>query len=410
MISATTNLIKNSFKSANGPPGNLRLIQGSSALLVLALATAFYLLATQGHAAFNTNDYGVTWGLPIACYVYFVLTSTGLTFIASLALLFGFDQFYPVAKRCVWLAFATLIAGFSVLALELGHPFRMLWAMPTGLQYLSPMFWMGIFYLIYMVLLLAKFWRLQRGDWDSPLSNALAVAQFVSVVIAHGTLGLLFGMMAMRPMWFGGMIPIYFLLTAALSGAAFTVFFTYLAYDFDVDKLPKSLRLLALKSALPNVFATMIGITILAVAFRTITGLWSNLDGLQVYDVLVRTPLFHLEFWIGLVLPFLLMLPPQWQRRPRVQITAAVLVMASLFLGRLEFLVSGQMVPMFKGTWVPEIIEYSPSFAEWTLAVIGFALVFFLYALGERLFDLSAEPPHTAHLIGAVEAQERSVQ
>lgn len=392
MITAIAEVVKEVLKPPAALPANLRILQGSFAVLVVAFAIALFNLVTQGHAAFNTNDYGITWGLPIATYVYLVLTSTGLTFVASLSLLFGFSEFYPVAKRCVWVAIATLVAGFTALGMELGHPFRMLWALPTGMQVVSPMFWMGVWYTLYLVFLAAKFWRIERGDWDSRLSKTLGVAQFVSVVIAHGTLGAVFGMMSMRPMWYGGLIPIYFLVTAALSGTAFAVFFTYLAYNFNVKKMPPTLRAMATESALPNVFATMIGITILMVVFRTATGLWGNLDGLQVYAHLVRTPLFHIEFWGGLVLPFVLMLSPRWQRQPRMQIAAAALVMVSLFIGRYEFVIAGQLLPVFKGSWVPGFIEYAPSFTEWMLTVIAFALVVFLYAAGERLFKLSACP------------------
>lgn len=360
--------------------------------LAISLAIAFFMLVTEGHAAFNTNSWGVTWGLPISTYVFFVLTSTGLTFVASLAMIFGFEEFYPVAKRCVWLALATLVAGFATLAMELGHPFRMLWAVPTGLQYRSPMFWMGVFYSLYLLLLFLKFAKIHRGDWNSRASHSLGIASFVSVVIAHSTLGLLFGMMAMRPMWYDGMLPVYFLITAALSGAAFAVFFTYVAYGFSQEKMPEKLRALASGSALPNVFATFIGITILATVVRTVTGLWSNLDGLEVYHLLVRSPMYHLEFWAGLVVPFVLMLSPTLQRQAKMQVLSAVLVIASLFVGRLEFVVSGQLVPLFKGSGVRGFFEYTPSMTEWMLALIGIFITFALYAFGEKLLDLSAQP------------------
>lgn len=359
--------------------------------LAISLAIAFYMLVTEGHAAFNTNSWGVTWGLPISTYVFFVLTSTGLTFLASLAMIFGFDEFYPVAKRCVWLALATLVAGFATLALELGHPLRMLWAVPTGLQYRSPMFWMGVFYTLYLLLLFLKFVKIHGGDWDSRASRYLGISSFVSVVIAHSTLGLLFGMMAMRPMWYDGMLAVYFLITAAMSGAAFAVFFTYLAYGFSQEKMPEKLRALASGSALPNMFATMIGITILATVSRTITGLWSNMDGLEVYQLLVRSPMYHLEFWAGLVVPFILMLSPTLQRQAKMQILSAALVMASLFMGRLEFVVSGQLVPMFKGSALG-FFEYTPSMTEWMLALVGIFITFALYAFGEKLLHLSAQP------------------
>jgi molybdopterin-containing oxidoreductase family membrane subunit len=364
----------------------------SVAALAVSLVVAFYYLLTEGHAAYNTHNYGITWGLGVSAYVYLVLVSTGLTFVASLAMMFRFNDFYPITKRCVWLAIVTLVAGFATLALEIGHPFRMLWALPSGLQYASPMFWMGVFYTLYLGFLAWKFQRVQVGDWSSRLSRNLGIASFVSVIVAHGNLGLLFGMMWLRPVWHDYMLPVYFLVTAGLSGVAFAVFFTYLAYDFDRKKMPEALRALASGTALPNVFATLIGVTLFMVTSRTISGLWSNLDGLQVYHQIVRSPLYHVELWLGLVLPFALMLWPPLKRRPSMQITAAALVMVTVFIGRYEFIVSGQMVPVFKGTWVPGLIEYTPSLTEWMVTLIGISLVFVLYTLGERLLSLGDYP------------------
>ena len=364
----------------------------SVVLLVVALAVAFYGLLTQGHAAYNTDSHGVTWGLAIATYVYFVLTSTGLTFVASLGMLFKFDAFYPIAKRCVWLAIATIVAGFTVLALELGHPFRMVWTIPTGFQYTSPMFWMGTFYSLYLIFLAWKFQRIHVGDWTSRLSRNLGLASFLSVIVAHGNLGLIFGMMWMRPVWHDYMLPVYFLITAGLSGMAFAVFFTYMAHNFDRGKMPEPLRVLAASSALPNVFATVLGITLFMVAARTISGLWSNFEGLQVYDHIVHTPLYHLELWLGLVLPFILLLSPTLLRKPSVQITAAALVMVAVFIGRYEFIINGQIVPVFKGNWIFGFFEYTPSLTEWMVTLIGISLVFVLYSLGERLLNLGDCP------------------
>jgi len=392
MTSVIADVVKEVLKAPGALPTNLRILQGSFVALVVAAAIAFFNLFTQGHAAFNTNDYGITWGLPIATYLYLVLTATGLTFVASFSLLFGFTEFYPVAKRCVWLSVAALVAGFTALALEIGHPFRMLWALPTGLQYVSPMFWMGVFYTLYLVLLLWKFQRIHAGDWDSPTSKTLGIASFVSVVIAHSTLGFVFGMMTMRPMWYDGLIAVYFLVMAAVSGAAFTVFFTYLAYNFDRKKMPPTLRAMASESALPNVFATLIGLGIMMVVDRTVTGLWSNMDGLQVHEQLIRSPLWHFALWGGLVVPFVLMLSPSLQRQEKWQICAAALVIVGMFIVFYQYVVGGQQVPMFKGAWMPGLIEYTPSFTEWMLTVIAIALVFFIYAVGERLFKLSECP------------------
>jgi molybdopterin-containing oxidoreductase family membrane subunit len=69
--------------------------------LVVSLGIAFMNLMSGGHSAFNTGSDGVSWGLPVVNYVFFALTSTGLTLVASVAMTFGNKAWYPIAKRCV---------------------------------------------------------------------------------------------------------------------------------------------------------------------------------------------------------------------------------------------------------------------------------------------------------------------
>lgn len=363
--------------------------------LVLGAASGLFVLTmlfTVGHASFNTSSDGINWGIAISTYVFFALTSSGLTMIAALPMVFGFKQFQPVAKRCIYLAIITLVAGFAVLALELGHPFRMLWAMPTGLQVQSPMFWMGVFYSIDLVLLIWKFYLIWQEDWDSPLAHFLGAASFVCVIFASGMLGMVFGSVAMRPMWFGSFTSIYYMLTAALSGAAAIVVTTYMAYDFDRKRMPEPLKSMAESPDLPKVFATLIGIALVMILTRFWTGLWSNLDGMEGFHALVRDPLFHAEIWLGLALPFWMMLSPSMQTQPGKQMIAAFLVLGAMFINRYEFIIGGQIVPMFKGNWTSSLIAYTPSLTEWALTVFGFAIALGLYALGEKAFRLSDVP------------------
>lgn len=366
---------------AKGPVG--MVMMAGVAGLVISLAIVFSNLMSSGHASFNTTSNGVTWGLPVVNYVFFVLTSTGLTFVASLAMVFGFKEFYPIAKRCIWVALVTLIAGFASLALELGHPFRMLWAIPLSFQYLSPLNWMGVFYLIYLVLLLFKFQKVNTNDWNSSGSRTLGIASFVAVVVAHGTLGGVFGAMVMRPMWYGSLVPIYFLLTAAVSGAAFAVLITYLTYG-SAGNMPEKVRKLMVGS-MSKVFAAVLAIVILAVVSRTVIGLWTNADGMQVWDHIVASPWYWIEI-ILMVAAFLMLINSSSPMLP------AVMVIVSLFIGRYEFIVSGQVVPLFKGSWVPGLIEYTPSLTEWMITLMAFSIAFAGWALGEKKLNLAAEP------------------
>ncbi len=367
-----------------------------SVIMTLAsFAFVMYQLIFVGHAAFNTSSDGVNWGMPISTYVFFALTSSGLTMIASLGTVFGFKQFLPIAKRCIFLAIITLVSGFSVLALELGHPFRLLWAIPTGMQIMSPMFWMGVFYTIDLILLIIKFYLMWQEDWDSGLSHLVGNLGFIAVILASGMLGLVFGSMAMRPMWFGSFTSIYYMLTAALCGAAAIVVTTYMAYGFNRDAMPTTLKSLASGAELPKIFATLIGVTLVMFLTRFWVGLWSNLDGLDGFRELVKTPLFHIELWIGLVIPFVMMLSPSMQTKMKPQLIAAFLVLGAMFINRYEFIIGGQLVPMFKGIAVKSLEPYAPSATEWALTIMGFGISLALYALGEKLFVLSAMPPAT---------------
>lgn len=373
--------------AVRGPINTVMLV--SLAGLVATLALAFFNLTKAGHAAFNTSSDGVTWGLPVVTYVFFVLTSTGLTFVASLAMVFGFKDFYPIAKRCVWLALVTLIAGFAALAFELGHPFRMLWALPTSFQILSPLNWMGPFYALYLLLLILKFNKINGGDWDSTASRNLGVASFVSVVLAHGTLGMVFGAMAMRPMWYGPMIPLYFLLTAAVSGFAFATLVTHLSYG-GLNGMPERVRTL-MTGAMPKAFGVVLGIALLANIFRSGVGLWSNADGLQVWNHIIATPWYWIEM-LSLLAALYVLLSPALRGDGRAQLIAALLVIVALFIGRFEFVISGQLLPMFKGAWVPGLVDYTPSLTEWGLTVMAFCIAFAGWALGERRVNLEAAP------------------
>lgn len=366
----------------------LRLGVGAVGLVVGLLAIMG--LLTNGHAAFNTSS-NLTWGLPVAAYVFFVLTSTGLTFVASLAMVFGMKDFYPITKRCIWAAVATLIVGFISLGLEIGNPLRMLWVIPTNMAVTSPLWWMGLFYLTYAVLLVWKFQLVNKGDWTSKQSRVVGIASFVAVIIAHATLGSVFGMMAMRPFWFGGMMPVYFLITAALSGLAFIMLFINLDYGIDQKNMSAGARN-AMSKQLPTIFAIVLGLVIVFSIARTATGLWTNVAEFRIPMLAtVKSFWFQYELWIGMVLPFFMMLSAR-RSEAKVQVIAGALVISALFIGRYEYVVGGQLVPMFKGAWYDDLIVYTPSLTEIGVVVLAISLGILLYAFGDKKLNLSDSP------------------
>jgi molybdopterin-containing oxidoreductase family membrane subunit len=356
--------------------------------LVVTGALVLFNLASEGHAAFNGDNLGLHWTFPIVVYDYFLLTSTGLAMIASLMLIFGGTECQPLVRRCLWLAVAGFVGGVAVLALELSYPLRAIWAIPTSLAFTSALWWKVIFVVTYVVLLLITVNLLRKpGEWPAAARTSATLLLLAALGVT-GVAGVVYGSMTMRPFWSSGDVPVAFIFESLLGGLAFAIFFSYLMHGFNQASMSAPLRNL-LSGMLPKVFALAIFVHLMFVGTRALVGLYSNAEGLQVWHHLVGTPLFHVELWVGLGLPLLLMLSPRLRVNGNSQILASLLVMISLFIARYDYIIGGQLIPLFKGAWAPDLLNYAPSFTEWLLLLMAIFLANAIYAWGEKNFDLS---------------------
>lgn len=366
-------------------PMDIALMVVGAAAAGVGLLYVLFKLFTEGHAAFNTSS-DMAWGAPIAFYLFFLLTSSGLSIIASLDTVFGLNVFYPVAKRAVFLSLICLIAGFSILALEIGRPFRMLWALPFAFQIRSPMWWMGVLYSLDLVLLIIKFWMIHTNNWHSRLSHLVGKLSFVICILAPGTLGLVFGMMAMRPAWFSNIMPMYFILTGFTTAVSFLLFFTSLLPRD--EKVAPNVHTLY-EEILPRLFFVVL-LAVIGMRFgQLVTGLWSNFDGMDAFWLQLGSSFFWIEIVVGLLLPTVLMAFDAIRRRPMIQFVAASLFNIGIFFARLDFLIMGQKVPLFRGSWAG-YVDYFPSMTEWMLIPAGCGVFLFLYGAGNWLLRLGA--------------------
>ncbi len=359
--------------------GSHFLLHLVAALVLLAIGGGYALMEILefGKVQFNTMNAGIHWGMAIVTYDYFLLTSTGLAMVASLWHVFGLKEFEPVARRALWLAMAGLIGGVAVLFLELGAPLTALWATPLNMQTTSPLFWkvllVGAYAVTLGIVLLGMINKPDAGR--NPLMMLVGLLALAVTLVA----GSVYGMMGMRPMWFGGEIPVVFLIESFMGALAFTMFFSHLKNGFNHANMRPETRLL-FEGTLARMFAIAIALHFILHAGRAVTGLWSNAEGMQVWEYMVAQPMFHIALWGCVALPFVLMVLPSTRSNGLMQILAAALVMIGLLISRYEFIIGGQMVPLFKGTWAPELLHYSPSTGEWALLVLAVGLANAVYA------------------------------
>lgn len=357
---------------------------GFFALLTMIGCIGAFMILTQGHGVLGTGQY-VTWGILISTYVFFVVSSTGLCLISSLGHVFGVEPFSVVGKRSVVLAIITLIAGFVLMGLELGHPFRLINVLFSP-NFSSAIFWMGALYGLYLLLLFIELHYLYRNDHKK--AQVFGLVGFISAIVAHSNLGAVFGFLHSRPYWEGPYIPIYFILSALLSGTAIlTVIFTFVERKREASGIiPALSRLLTL----------FIALTIFFSAWKLLTGLYGEPAGkYEAIMALVSGPL-SIHFWLfevafGMLIPFGLLL---W-RGERGAFIAAISALIGIFFMRYDLVIAGQIVPMeVINAVVPTVgwkyYEYTPTFAEWAVVALGFGLTGLGYLLCENKLSLDS--------------------
>jgi len=74
-----------------------------------------------------------------------------------MGLVFGVTPYNLLAKRALFLAIITFLAGGLIMFLELGQPLRMINVLLSP-NPSSPMWWIAVFYISYLILLLVVFY------------------------------------------------------------------------------------------------------------------------------------------------------------------------------------------------------------------------------------------------------------
>ena len=112
-----------------------------------------------GWEVFGTTP-SFEWGLMIIGYVFFAIMTSGLCLASSLGTVFGIERFRPFEKRHAILAVLSLTTAFLIIALDLHYPVRMVFGAVFVPSPSSPMWWMGVFYGLYLVVLLVEVWSM----------------------------------------------------------------------------------------------------------------------------------------------------------------------------------------------------------------------------------------------------------
>jgi len=344
-------------------------------------------LVVEGEAAFGTSD-AVPWGLLIAGYVLLAVTTSGICLVSSLGHVFGFERFEVISQRAIFLGILILLAAFGVLAVELGHPFRLVYVILSP-NFTSGIWWMGVIYGIYLVVLMLELFLmfLGRHTW----ARTAGIVTVILAVAATTNLGSVFGLVNARPFWYGPYWPVYVLITALLSGtAALMVLSGVLRQGASRQKSPAfAYRLGKLGNSLSKILLGLVTLAAVMTVWKIISSLYGGVvpqqrAALALVEGPLAVPFWGFEIGLGMILPVLLIV--FGRGNGRWQFLAAVAVLAGLVFMRYDMVVGGQIVPAstMAGSGFWGYLGYLPSSYEIMVMVGALGFIILAYRLGER--------------------------
>ena len=396
-LNALVSTLIGRFKTAGMGYYFLLLITGS--LFLLGAAAGLHAMI-KGHEFFYNTTREIPWGILISTYVFFVVTSTGLCLVSSIGHVFGFQDFMPIAKRSVFLSIVTILSGFFVIAFEIKVPWRMAIYNVISPNLTSNIWWMGTLYGIYLAFMFAEFIFLNINKHK--LAVWCGFSGSVAGITAHSNLGAVFGLLMGREFWHGPFMPVYFITSAMMTGCAVIIFFHYLAFKLNNEKMDTAME--------RNMQVTS-NLGLLLVLIITFFTVWKTLGGIaghppgkyEAIMALLNGP-YAINFWVfeigmGMMIPLAAFYFSRGKNLFWMFIGSASMIIG-IFIMRYDLVVVGQIVPVYHELGVNEykhLLHYFPSLYEIVITLSGFALSGFLFLLGEKVFDGFKVEPHHAH-------------
>lgn len=359
------------------------VVKGKAGLTLYAslmgLAIGLFAIASifiRGHAhTINTSSL-VPWGLQISTYVYFALLSTGCTFVNFFGHVFFEKQYRPFASRIIFVGIITAVAAFFSLTTEMGHLERMYYFVLSP-NPKSPMFWMGIWYTCYLIIITWEYINIQTNRH----SNRVMWGAFFIAVFTHSTLGSLLGSVSSRVYYYSALMPIYFLFIAFLTGCSLTTIIA--AMTVKQKKLDENYHL----KPFVTLLKVGLGLALLITFWRMMIGLSAHLEGSEVFSLtLINSVLFGIV--VVIVIPYILL---KISQSANWLLFVGLFIMGTQLKARNDLVVGAFKIPVFRVYDMPEVVHYTPSIYENLVVVASASLVTVLYIIFERsgVFEVS---------------------
>jgi molybdopterin-containing oxidoreductase family membrane subunit len=347
---------------------------------------------------------GASWGLYITMVVYFIGVSFAGITIAALIRLFDLQTLRPIARLAETLTVVSLLLGAIAIIVDLGQPLRGIVNLFRYARPQSPFF--GTFSLVIAGYLFASLIYLYLGgrsdaaelaqtpsrlQWfhrlwaagytDTPEQRArhrqtsfwLAIAIIPLLVIAHSTLGFVFGLQVGRPGWYGTLQAPAFVVLAGVSGVGHIIVLSAIVRKMVGDKSRIGIDVFAM---LGKFLLAMVVIYLYFMAVELLTLLYATPEVEEQLSDALLTGRYAWLYWGAVAMLVVPAIGLSWQvltRRWNIGWLIAFGIAVNFAAIAKRFLI---VVPsQTHGTLLPyEVGSYSPSWVEYCVVLGLFGL------------------------------------
>lgn len=300
------------------------------------------------------NGLGVTgmnnstsWGLYIACFMFFVGLSAGGLIVASSASVFHIAAYKKVALPAIITSVVCICCAGLFVLIDLGGIQRV-WMIATGPNPASPLLWdicVITCYLVINIVYLALMTSKKPGAAD----KVAIVSRFALpiAILVHSVTAWIFGLQIAKEGWYSAIMAPIFVASAMDSGLALLLIALAglrKAGVFDVEQ--------KLFSNLAGLLCVCIAVDAFFIGCEVLTMAYPGGAGAQTLELMAfgsTAPFFWFEIVAGLIVPFCLLVTRKARERTSVVLLASVLVVAGVFCKRLWLLFTSFAEPNIAG-------------------------------------------------------------
>ena len=277
---------------------------------------------------------GVSWGLYITCFMFFVGLSAGGLIVASSAHVFHIESFKRVSMPAVVTSTVCILCAGAFVLIDLGGIQR-IWNMLISLNFTSPLAWDMCVIITYLVINILDIVWLRKGD-----ERKVQILSYVALPVAilvHSVTAWIFGLEIAKEGWYSAIMAPIFVASAMDSGLALLMCVLAASKKAGIFNAGEKLF-----SDLARLLATFIAVDAFFIGCELLTVFYPGTEGatelLGIMTSGATAPFFWFEIIGGLLIPFLLLASSKRRQNAGLVVFASALVMLGVFCKRVWLL------------------------------------------------------------------------